>query len=150
MTFRFLAVAAAALVLAGPAAACAHPKTSLSFLEGQIMCPTCHTTLDMSEAPAAQEIKAQISRRIAQCWTANRIEDELVANFGQGILAAPPHKGFDLLAWWLPIGGVLAGAGLLAIGVWRWSRMRGPDDDGDEELDAESNRRIDELLARMD
>jgi cytochrome c-type biogenesis protein CcmH len=144
MTFRFLAVAAAALVLAGPAAACAHPKTSLSFLEGQIMCPTCHTTLDMSEAPAAQEIKAQISRRIAQCWTANRIEDELVANFGQGILAAPPHKGFDLLAWWLPIGGVLAGAGLLAIGV------RGPDDDGDEELDAESNRRIDELLARMD
>jgi len=149
VTLRFLAAAAAALVLAGPAAACAHPKTSLSYLEGQIMCPTCHTTLDMSEAPAAQEIKAQISRRISQCWSAKQIEDELVANFGQGILAAPPHKGFDLLAWWLPIGGVLGGAGVLAVGVWRWSRIRGPDDD-DEELDPESNRRIDELLARMD
>jgi cytochrome c-type biogenesis protein CcmH len=150
VTLRFLAAAAAALVLAGPAAACAHPKTSLSYLEGQIMCPTCHTTLDMSEAPAAQEIKAQISHRISQCWSAKQIEDELVANFGQGILAAPPHKGFDLLAWWLPIAGVLGGAGVLAVGVWRWSRMRGPDDDDDEELDPESNRRIDELLARMD
>lgn len=149
MTLRFLAVAAAALALAGAASACAHPKTSLSYLEGQIMCPTCHTTLDMSEAPAAQEIKAQISRRIAQCWTASRIEGELVANFGQGILAAPPHKGFDLLAWWLPLGGVLGGAALLALGVWRWSRTRGPDDE-DEELDPETNRRIDDLLAGMD
>jgi cytochrome c-type biogenesis protein CcmH len=150
VTFRVLAVAAAALALAGPASACAHPKTSLSYLEGQIMCPTCHTTLDMSEAPAAQEIKAQISRRISQCWTSKQIEDELVGNFGQGILAAPPHKGFDLLAWWLPLGGVLGGAALLAIGVWRWSRMRGPDDDGDDEVDPETNRRIDDLLARMD
>ena len=110
MIAKILAVTAAALALAGPAAACAHPKTSLSFLEGQIMCPTCHTTLDMSEAPAAQQIKAQIAKRIAQCWSAKQIEDELVGNFGQGILAAPPHKGFDLLAWWLPLGGVLLGA----------------------------------------
>ena len=146
--FRLLAVAAAALALAGPAAACAHPKTSLSFLEGQIMCPTCHTTLDMSEAPAAQEIKAQISRRIAQCWTAKQIETELVATFGQGILAAPPHKGFDLLAWWLPLGGILAGGVLLALGVWRWSRHRPADDE--EPVDPEMNRRIDDLLARMD
>ena len=108
MIAKVLAAAAAALALAGPASACAHPKTSLSYLEGQIMCPTCHTTLDMSEAPAAQQIKAQIAKRIAQCWSAKEIEDELVGNFGQGILAAPPHKGFDLLAWWLPLGGVLA------------------------------------------
>jgi cytochrome c-type biogenesis protein CcmH len=150
---RLLAVAAAALALAGPAAACAHPKTSLSFLEGQIMCPTCHTTLDMSEAPAAQQIKAQIARRIGQCWTSRQIEDELVANFGQGILAAPPHKGFDLLAWWLPIAGVLGGALLLAAGVWRWSRTHEPEIDvntGGPVLDEETDRRIDELLAGMD
>ncbi|MGH2972846.1 MAG: cytochrome c-type biogenesis protein [Gaiellaceae bacterium] len=150
MIAKVLAVAAAALALAGPASACVHPKTSLSYLEGQIMCPTCHTTLDMSEAPAAQEIKAQISRRIAQCWSAKQIEDELVANFGQGILAAPPHKGFDLLAWWLPIAGVLGGAAILAVGVWRWSRMREPDDDDHPQVDDEMDARIDDLLARMD
>ena len=151
MIVKMLVVAAAALALAGPAAACAQPKTSLSFLEGQIMCPTCHTTLDMSEAPAAQQIKAQISKRIAECWTAKQIETELVGNFGQGILAAPPHKGFDLLAWWLPIGGVLGGAALLAIGVWRWSRSRGPDDGpGEDPLDPETERQLDELLAGLD
>jgi len=150
VTLKILAVAAAALALAGPAAACAHPKTSLSYLEGQIMCPTCHTTLDMSEAPAAQQIKAEISRRIAQCWSAKQIEDELIGNFGQGILAAPPHKGFDLLAWWLPIGGVLAGGALLAAGVWRWSRTRVSDTEPPPDLDPETDRQIDELLARMD
>ena len=123
---KVVAVAAAALALAGPAAACAHPKTSLSYLEGQIMCPTCHTTLDMSDSQAAVQIKSFISQKIAACWTANQIESALVRNYGQGILAAPSHNGFDLLAWWLPIAGVLAGALALAFGVWRWSRRGRP------------------------
>ena len=151
MIARLLAVAAAALALAGPAAACAHPKTSLAYLEGQIMCPTCHTTLDQSDAPAAQQIKTEISRRIAQCWSAQQIESELVGNFGQGILAAPPHKGFDLLAWWLPIAGVVLGALALAAGVWRWSRTREPDlASNNLSLDEETERKLDELLARLD
>ena len=136
MIARLLAVAAVALALAGPAAAaCVHPRTSLGYLEGQVMCPTCHTTLDQSDSAAARQI-----------------EDELVANYGQGILAAPSHRGFDLLAWWLPIGGVLAGAVLLAVGVWRWSRRRDDEPPPDEPaaLDEETERQLDELLARLD
>ena len=152
MIARFLVVVAAALVLAGPAAACAHPRTSLPFLEGQVMCPTCHTTLDQSDSAAAQQIERHISQRIAACWTAQRIETELVAIYGPAILAAPPHSGFDLLAWWLPIVGVVGGAVILAFGVWRWSR--GTDDEPPSEagsgLDDETERKIDELLAGMD
>ena len=158
---RFAAVTVAALALAGPAAAsCAHPRASLTFLEGQIMCPTCHTTLDQSDAPAAQRIKAYIQRRIDECATARQIESELVVNFGAGILAAPTHKGLDLLAWWLPLGGVIVGAGLLALGVWRWSRAREPvavpaggaarNGKPSPELDPETERRLDELLAKLD
>jgi cytochrome c-type biogenesis protein CcmH/NrfF len=150
---RFLAVAAAALVVVGPAAACAHPRTSLAYLEGQVMCPTCHTTLDQSDSAAAQRIEDFISQKIAACWTADRIESALVENYGAGILAAPPHKGFDLLAWWLPIAGVLAGALVLAVGVWRWSRRRGPEQPEEPEgsgLDEETERRLDDLLARFD
>jgi cytochrome c-type biogenesis protein CcmH len=150
---RVLAVAAVALVLAGPAAAaCAQPKTSLGYLEGQVMCPTCHTTLDQSDAPAARRIEAFIQKRIDQCATADEIRSELVANFGAGILAAPPRRGFDLLAWWLPIGGVLAGAALLGIGVWRWSRARADDEESraGPALDPDEERRLDELLARLD
>jgi cytochrome c-type biogenesis protein CcmH len=149
---RFLAVVAVALAVAGPAAACAHPRTSLAYLEGQVMCPTCHTTLDQSDSAAARQIEAYIAKRIAQCATASQIEAELVGNYGQGILAAPPHKGLDLLAWWLPIGGVLAGAALLAVGVWRWSRRREDDEPAPEPsgLDDEAEQRLDELLARLD
>ena len=97
MIVRVVAVFVAALVLAGSAAAaCAHPKTSLTSLEGQVMCPTCHTTLDQSDSAAAQRIEHFIQLRIDQCATAGQIKDELVQNFGAGILAAPPHKGFDL------------------------------------------------------
>jgi cytochrome c-type biogenesis protein CcmH/NrfF len=150
---RFLAVVVVALALAAPAAACAHPRTSLAYLEGQVMCPTCHTTLDQSDSQAAQQIKSFVSQKVAACWTAQRIEAALVVNYGQGILAAPSHKGFDLLAWWLPVAGVLGGALVLAIGVWRWSRRREPEDpDGPpgSGLDEETDRRLDELLARFD
>ncbi|HET8528335.1 MAG TPA: cytochrome c-type biogenesis protein CcmH [Gaiellaceae bacterium] len=148
---RAVAVVVAALVLAAPAAAgCAQPRTSLSFLEGQVMCPTCHTTLDQSDAPAAQRIEQRIQVLIDRCWTAKQIKADLVRNFGAGILAAPPHRGFDLLAWWLPLGGILVGAGLLAVGVWRWTHARTPDDAEEPELDPELDRRVDELLARYD
>ena len=154
MILRTAAALVAALVLAAPAAAVCTPRTSLSYLEGQIMCPTCHTTLDQSDAPAALRIEALISKRIAQCWTADQIRAELVQNFGAGILAAPPRKGFDLLAWWLPIAGVIAGAALLALGVWRWSRRRDGDGEpppgGPDRLDPESERRLDEALARYE
>ena len=153
MILRFAAVVVAALALAGPAAAaCSHPRTSLTYLEGQVMCPTCHTTLDQSNSAAAQQIERFISQKIAACWTAKQIESALVANYGQQILAAPSHKGFDLLAWWLPIVGVLAGALVLAFGVWRWSRGRDdePPATTASGLDDETERKIDELLARME
>ena len=146
MIVRALAVVAAALVFTGSAAAaatCTHPRTSLAYLEGQIMCPTCHTTLDQSDSAAAVQIENHIKVRIAQCWTAQQIESELVANYGPAILAAPPHKGFDLLAWWLPIAGVLGGAVLLGVGVWRWSRGREPEPEP-------AGSGLDELLARFD
>ena len=150
MILRAGAVVALALAFAGPAAAaCAHPRTSLSYLEGQVMCPTCHTTLDQSDASAARRIEAFIQTRIDQCATADQIKSELVANFGEGILAAPPHKGFDLLAWWLPLGGLAAGALLLGFGVWRWSRARTPED-RPPPVDDETERQLDELLARLD
>jgi cytochrome c-type biogenesis protein CcmH len=145
---KLLAVLVAALVLAAPAAACTHPRTSLSYLEGQIMCPTCHTTLDQSDAPAAQRIKHFIAQRIDQCATAGEIKSELVANFGSAILAAPPHKGLDLLAWWLPIAGLLGGALVLAFGVWRWSRSRVPEPE--PPLDPETDARVDEVLAEWE
>src|SRR5262249_25514970 len=106
-----------------------------------------------SDSQAAHQIEAFISKKIAACWTAPQIESALVANYGQGILAAPSHNGFDLLAWWLPIAGVLAGALVLAFGVWRCSRRggpEGPDEQDGSGRDEETERRLDDVLARFE
>jgi len=142
--------AAVALVAAPPASATQQHPTLLE-LEAEIMCPTCHTTLDQSNSLEAHRIEAFISTRIRAGDTKNEITAKLVAQFGPAILAAPPRRGFDLIAWWLPIGGILAGALVLAVGVWRWSRNHAAPAavDALAPLDAELERRLDEELARL-
>jgi len=148
---KLAVIALAALALAPAAAgACAHPRASLTSLEGQVMCPICHTTLDQSDSTEARRIEAFISARIARCETAGQIKQELVRQFGQRILAAPPHRGFDLLAWWLPLGGIIAGALAIAAGVWRWSRGREREAGDSGPLDPALDSRVDEALARFD
>lgn len=138
------------LLLATPASASEQHPT-LNELEGEVMCPTCHTTLDQSDAPAARRIEAFIRQRIAAGDTKGEIESKLVAQFGPAILAAPPHKGFGLLAWWLPVAGLVAAALLVARAAWSWARTREPDDEPELErpLDPEVERRIDEELAQL-
>ena len=145
---RVIAVAVAALALVPAAAACdAHP--SQAKLEGEIMCPVCGTTLDQSNSPAAEQIKRVIARRIAAGDTKSQIEDRLVANYGDSILAAPPHRGFGLVAWWLPIVGILAAAALVGLGAWRWSRDREPAPAA-APLDPALERRVDDELRRYE
>jgi cytochrome c-type biogenesis protein CcmH len=124
-------------------------RPTLADLEGEVMCPICNTTLDQSSSPAAQQIKTFISQRIAAGDSKNQIKDKLVAEYGPQILAAPPKKGFDLLAWLLPIVGVLGGALVLAVLAWRWSRVREPAP-AVVGLDPALERRIDQELARFD
>jgi cytochrome c-type biogenesis protein CcmH len=152
-----LATAAAALALAAPALASEQHPT-LSELENQIMCPICAgETLAQSDSPPAQRIKAHIQLRIRQGWTRSRIKRELVEIWGPRILAAPPRHGWDLLAWVLPLAGIIGGAGVIGVLAWGWSRRReepehppGPWSLNGRPLDPEIERKLDEELARFD
>ena len=150
-----LAVAlAAGLAAAGPAHGGSRP--SAAELESELVCVTCKTTLDESSSPIAQRMKAYIRRRIAEGASAKQIKDELVAEFGEEVLATPPTHGFDLLAWVLPIGGIGAGAVVLGGLAWAWSRREGGGGGdgggppGVDPLDPELERRVDEALAGFD
>ena len=153
---RLVLLAVLALTLAAPAAASEqHP--SLAELEGQLMCPICEgETLAQSSSPAAQRIKVEIQRRIAAGDTRSEIKRRLVSEWGARILAAPPRHGFDLLAWLLPIVGVLAGAAVLGVLAWRWTREREPEPApqrwslNGHPLGPDEERRLDEELARFD
>jgi len=147
---RKLVLALAALVLAGPAAA-SEARPTQHELESELICPTCHTTLDQSNAPVAQQMKAVIAARIAAGDTKSEIEVRLVADYGRGVLAKPDVKGFDLLAWVLPIAGLLIGAVVVGVAAWRWSGRRGVADDVDAEpLEPELEQLVDEELRRLE
>jgi cytochrome c-type biogenesis protein CcmH len=144
-----LLVALAALAAASPAAASERHPTQ-SELEGRIMCPICGTTLDQSRSPAAQQMKRFIAQRIRAGDTRSEIEARLVDDYGPAALAAPPKRGFDLLAWALPVAGLGAGALVVGFAAWRWSRSRDGDDAADERLDPALERRVEEALARYE
>jgi cytochrome c-type biogenesis protein CcmH len=154
---RALLVAAAALALAAPALASERHPT-LNELENQLMCPVCQgETLAQSDTAAAAQIKRHIQQRIRQGWTRSQIKRELTAEYGTRILAAPPRQGWNLLAWVLPLVGILGGAAVIGFLAWGWSRKReepehvpGPASLNGRPLDPELERRLDEELARFD
>jgi cytochrome c-type biogenesis protein CcmH len=115
-----------ALALAPPALASEEHPTQAE-LEGELVCPTCRTTLDQSNAPVAVRMKSFVRRRIAAGDTKSEIKAALVAQFGKGVLAAPEKRGFDLLAWVLPVVGLLAAGAVLSVLLWRWTRR--PEDE---------------------
>jgi cytochrome c-type biogenesis protein CcmH len=153
---RAVAVVVAALVLV-PCATASERHPTLAELENEIMCPVCGTTLAQSDSAAAKQIERVIQNRIAAGDTKGQIKDLMVSQYGESILASPPAHGFNLLAWVLPLVGILCGAGVLALLAWRWSRPRDEHERPAEAwspngrpLDPELERRVDEELARFD
>lgn len=147
------AVVTLALLLAVPARASEQHPT-LDELEHEVMCPTCKTLLALSDASAADRIRVFIRERIAAGDTKSEIEDKLVAQFGEQILASPPKKGFNLLVWVLPFAG-LAAAGT-AVGLIAWRSARRSRDRpaalaiAEGALDPALEARVDEELRRFD
>jgi cytochrome c-type biogenesis protein CcmH len=149
---RFLLIAVLALALAGAAAA-SEVKPTSAELESELVCPVCETTLDTSTAPAALRIKVYIRARIAAGDTKSEIKAKLVDQFGEAVLAVPPRKGFDWIAWLLPLGGLAVGAVVVGALAWRWSRRRGDDlgsPDDAEPIEPELESRLDAELARFE
>ena len=147
MRLRVLVFAAFALVAAGTVAAAGPPNAA--DLEAELVCPVCETTLDQSNAPIAQRMKAFIRVRIATGDSEQEIKDALVDEFGPAVLATPPRSGFGLLAWLLPLAALAVGAIAVGLLIRSWSRRRTPSDDG-EPLDPQLERLVDDELARFD
>ena len=134
----------ATLVLALTLAA---PPPTLSDLEDEVVCPTCQVTLDQSSSPIADRMRAYIRERIEAGDSKEEIKAKLVEQFGPRVLAVPEKRGFDLIAWLLPIGGAALAAAALGAFAWRWSRSPRRDE---APLAPDLERRLDEELARFD
>lgn len=146
--------------VASPAAP--EPRTSLSDIEDEVMCPICGVPLELAiDAPQAQRERAYIRELIAEGRTKEEVKDALVAEFGDEVLAVPSAEGFDLAAWLVPGAAILiAGAAiLLALRRWRGEGRRVAADGSRagtagapsaEVRDDDGERRLDADLARYD
>ena len=150
---RGAALALIALVLAAPAGA-SEQRPTAAELESELVCPVCETTLDTSNAPVALRMKAYIRERIAAGDTKSEIKAALVGQFGPAVLAEPPKQGFELIAWVLPLAGLVLGVVVVGLLAWRWSHTRKSEDepaaDAAEPLDPALERRLDDELARFE
>ena len=144
------------LLVAGCGGESEEPPT-LAELEKRYICPTCQTTLELSNAPIAERMREFIRERIAAGDSEEEIEAALVGQFGEAVLASPPKEGFNLLAWVLPLAAGAVAIAAVAVALRRWSRTRpesAPEEaasaNGRPALSPELERRVDEELARFD
>jgi cytochrome c-type biogenesis protein CcmH len=150
----WLGVAICLLAIGALSARAATPRTSLSEISSEVMCPVCGTLLELAESPQALREKAFVSRLVAEGRGKDEIKDALVAEYGTEVLALPQGSGFDLSAYLVPIVAFVIAAIALAVGVLRWRRAgrrhdrdEPPSAAGPSGADAE---RLDADLARYD
>lgn len=121
---RRIAVLCAALALASAPAAWAAPKprTSLTAVESDVMCTICHEPLAEAQSLEADQERSVIRGLVAQGLTKAQIEQDLVAQYGPGVLGRPPAHGLNLTVYILPPAIVILGTVILVLTLPRWRR----------------------------
>lgn len=142
-----MSLVAAAALLALPAAAQACNGWSEPNMETQLMCPTCHQVLAYSDSQIASEIRSHLYTWCSTGVTSGQVKNRLIAQFGEEILASPPKRGFDLLAWLIPGVVILAGAGVAGMLALRWTGGRRGPPPPPPHIDPATAARIDADLA---
>ena len=90
--------------------------------QNDVMCVACHEPLAVAQSPEAFSERAYIRQLIAQGMTKTQIEKELVAQYGEAVLAKPPARGFNLVIYILPPAVLLIGLATLAYTLPKWRR----------------------------
>jgi cytochrome c-type biogenesis protein CcmH len=140
-----------ALAASAGAAPPAQPQTTVTEIEGEVMCPICGTLLELSDSPQARREKVYVAKLVAAGKTKAEIKDALVAQYGSEVLALPRGSGFDLTAYLVPVLALLVAIVAIALAVVRWRRdgtraqetstvASGPRGEDAERLDADIAR----------
>ena len=144
---RAVALALVVLLLAPAGAAAACPKTSVPDIEDEVMCLQCGVPLNVAEeAPSAKRQRAFIQQQVDKCRSKEEIKAQLVAQFGERVLAEPKDK----TAWLVPALAIAAGAVAIGIAAWRWRGQRRASRETPAPIPAGEAARLDADLERHD
>ncbi len=123
----WLAVAVVAVVALGVGSV--HPSQPgtaerISHLDSLIKCPSCvDLSIAQSDAAIAVGLRAEVAAWVHQGLSDSRIEQLVVARFGEQALLVPSGSGADVLLWAVPVTVLGVAAGVLAGYLWRRRRL---------------------------
>jgi len=84
-----------------------------------LYCPVCESTpLDVCPTQACADWRELIRTQLSEGHSKEEIYDYFARQYGDGVLAAPPRRGFNLVLWFFPVVAVLVGGFFFS----RWLR----------------------------
>ena len=87
----------------------AFDESEAQNIDRMIMCPVCPAeTIDQAQVEISKQMRAIVREMLAEGKDREDIFDFFVERYGKDILAAPPKSGVNLVAWLLPVFGVIA------------------------------------------
>lgn len=146
------AAAALAFAIASDSESSGTPEQRAHAVAATLKCPVCHDlSAADSPAPVAQQMRTQILTEVKAGRTPDQIRAEFVASYGEWILLDPPRRGLDLLPWLAPAVLGVAGLGLTAYAVHRWSRepLEGGLEDEEATVDDADRRVLERAMAQL-
>ena len=112
-----LAIALAAVMGVGTSHAQApegiFDEDEAQAIDQMLMCPVCPAeSIDQAQVPLARQMRQRVRELLAEGATRQEVLDYFADRYGQNVLASPPKSGINLLAWILPIAGLVAALGV--------------------------------------
>ncbi len=129
-------------------------SATVGDISKQLICQ-CGCTAVLSNCTHAECVSREamttlIEQKIAEGQSEAEIIQSFVAQYGEQVLASPPKRGFNLVAWVLPFAAILMGGGVIYIAlkkwVWQGRQSQTKTIVETDERDEEYQRRLEEEL----
>ena len=99
---------------------------TVSDISKQLICQCgCNMVLlncSHAECHSREAMTAFINQEIIRGQSEEQIIASFVAQYGEQVLAEPPKRGFNLVAWVTPFAAILAGGGIIYLVLRVWVR----------------------------
>lgn len=105
-----------------------------SEIEAELMCDCgCGDVLVNCTCERSEEMRAIITGMINDGQSKTQILATFVSQFGEVILSSPPRKGFNLVAYSVPLAGLLVGSVVAVSLARRWRSSKRDEEDEEPE-----------------
>lgn len=116
-------VAAVALAIGSLHPAQPSSSARIAHLDSVIKCPSCvDLSIAQSDAPIAVGLRTEVATWVHAGLSDARIEQLVVARFGEQALLIPSGSGADVFLWAVPA--AVVGGAAVALTVYLWRRRR--------------------------